>query len=100
GDRVRQLLVDGEAPGEEAVAEVIRIVRDGGYVDESLRAARARLDRASDALGRLPEGEARRVLETLGAYLLERVEAVKAYAYGRHPVPAAERGSVSEDLLQ
>ena len=78
GDRVRQLLVDGEAPGEEAVAEVIRIVRDGGYVDESLRAARARLDRASDALGRLPEGEARRVLETLGAYLLERVEAVKA----------------------
>jgi len=78
GDRVRQLLVDGEAPGEEAVAEVIRIVRDGGYVDESLRAARARLDRASDALGRLPEGEARRVLETLGAYLLERVEAVRA----------------------
>ncbi|HEX6947675.1 MAG TPA: polyprenyl synthetase family protein [Acidimicrobiia bacterium] len=77
GDRVRALLVEGRSPDDAAVTEVIRIVREGGYVDASLDAARARLDKASDALGRLPDGKAREVLETLGGYLLDRVEAVR-----------------------
>lgn len=78
GGRVRELLVDGQAPTEEAVEEVIRIVREGGYVDRTLDGARERLRKASRALDRLPDSEARSVLVTLGDYLLDRVEAVRS----------------------
>lgn len=77
GERVRHLL-SAEGPLEDAaVDEVIALVRDGGFVDRSLDSARARLDVARETLGRLPEGEPRGILETLGGYLLDRVEAVR-----------------------
>jgi heptaprenyl diphosphate synthase len=78
GERVRALLRGGKPYDDDAVIEVIEIVRAGGYVDHSLEAARARLARATEALARLPQGEPRHILETLGAYLLDRVEAVRA----------------------
>jgi heptaprenyl diphosphate synthase len=77
GDRVRALL-DGGAPyREETIAEVIGIVRDGGYVDETLGGAQTRLGVAGDALRSLPDGRPKVILEALGGYLLDRVEAVR-----------------------
>ncbi len=76
GERIRRLL-STETPIEDAeVEEVIALVRDGGFVDRSLDSARARLDVARTTLSRLPDSEPRRILETLGGYLLDRVEAV------------------------
>lgn len=76
GDRVRELLAGGAVLSDAAVEEVIALVRDGGFVDRSLDSARIRLDLAREALSRLPAGQPRKILETLGDYLLQRVEAV------------------------
>ena len=78
GERVQELLADDATLEDAAVEEVIAIVREGGYVDASLDAARQRLDTAAAALARLPDGEPRRILETLGGYLVDRVDAVRA----------------------
>ncbi len=78
GERIQRLLADEEPLGDAEVDEIIAIVRDGGFVDRSLDAARSRLDRAREALSRLPDGEPRQILETLGDYLLDRVEAVRS----------------------
>jgi geranylgeranyl pyrophosphate synthase len=59
------------------VNEVIDIVRAGGHIETALTEARRRLEIASDALTGLPDVEARKVMETLGSYLLERVDAAK-----------------------
>jgi heptaprenyl diphosphate synthase len=77
GGRVRELLAAGPY-SDESVGEVIRIVRDGGYVDASLEEARARLKLADDALTGLPAGVALEILEALGRFLLNRVEAARA----------------------
>ena len=76
GDRIRQLL-DVEAVDDASVDEVIAIVRDGGFVDQALEAATARLDVADAALGSLPVSEARDILEKLGTFLVDRVEAAR-----------------------
>ena len=75
GERVRELLSTEMPYANEVVDEVIELVRSGGYVDAALQTATARLQVASDALDTLPPGEARRILENLGGYLLNRVEA-------------------------
>lgn len=77
GDRIRELLSAPMPYSDEAVREIISIVRSGGYIDEALSDASRRLDTASKALDRLPHGEARSILETLGSYLLNRVEAAR-----------------------
>ncbi len=77
GQRVRTLL-DGSHPyADEVVNDVIDIVREGGHVDSSLSEATRRLDLASKALGGVPDGEPKRILEGLGDYLVGRVEAAK-----------------------
>lgn len=76
GGRVLDLLSVGPYP-DEAIAEVIEIVRSGGYVEESLAEAGRRLALASSSLDLLPEGDARSILEKLGTYLVERVEAAR-----------------------
>lgn len=78
GERVRRLLADGPPYEDSAVAEVIDIVRRGGHVDASLETARQRLAVAAGALATLPDTVPRRILENLGAYLLDRVEAVRS----------------------
>ncbi len=77
GDRIRELLSAPMPYSDEAVGEIISIVRTGGYIDKALSDASRRLDTASRALDRLPNGEARSILETLGSYLLNRVEAAR-----------------------
>lgn len=77
GDRIRELLSASMPYSDEAVGEIISIVRTGGYIDKALSDASRRLDTASRALDRLPNGEARSILETLGSYLLNRVEAAR-----------------------
>ena len=77
GPRVRELLESDHPYPDSVVNEVIDIVRAGGHIDTSLTEARRRLEIASDALVGLPEVEAKKVMETLGTYLLERVDAAK-----------------------
>ena len=77
GSRVRGLLESPRPYPDEVVAEVIEIVRKGGHVDTSLSEAGRRLELASKALASLPDGRPRQILETLGSYLVERVDAAK-----------------------
>jgi heptaprenyl diphosphate synthase len=77
GDRIRALLGGGPPYEDETITEVIAIVRDGGYVEQSLAGADARLRLADQALTELPRGEPRGILETLGRFLLNRVEAAR-----------------------
>ena len=77
GGRIRELLKGGMPYEGSAVDEVIALVRDGGYIDRSLRGAGWRLEAADAALSALPDVEARRVLESLGGYLLNQVEAAR-----------------------
>ncbi len=77
GDRIRALLGPGPPYTDETVNEVIHLVRSGGHVDGALEAARNRLEVARDALSGLPRGEASDILETLGEFLLARVDAAR-----------------------
>lgn len=77
GDRIRALL-DTRPYTEEAVAEVIRLVRTGKYVEASLEEAKKRLHVATAALEDLPEGTPQGILEKLGDFLLDRVEAARS----------------------
>jgi heptaprenyl diphosphate synthase len=78
GDRVRELLGSTHPYPDTVVREVIDIVRSGGHVDSSLTEATRRLDLASEALVGIPEGEPKQILESLGAYLLSRVDAARS----------------------
>lgn len=77
GARVRTLLEGPRPYPDVMVAEVIEIVRTGGHVDTSLSEAGRRLELASKALASLPDGKPRQILETLGSYLVERVETAR-----------------------
>ncbi len=74
GDRVRSLLSDWPYP-DDAVKEVIEIVREYGYVEVSLEEANQRVEAASDALSALPNREPLPILARVGEYLLSRVAA-------------------------
>ena len=77
GDRVQEIL-KGEMPYTDAsVNEVIDLVRSGGFIDDALTGAKERLAVADGALGSLPPGEPKTILETLGEFLLDRVEAAR-----------------------
>ncbi|HEY6635703.1 MAG TPA: polyprenyl synthetase family protein [Acidimicrobiia bacterium] len=78
GPRVRQLLEQGRPYDEETVNEVIALVRDGGHIESALQTATSRLRVAESSLGILPPSQAREILETLGSYLLDRVEAARS----------------------
>ena len=77
GDRVRELLGEGMPYSDDTVAEVIEIVRSGGFVDSSLEDAMERLAHADRALMSVPDIEARAILQSLGAFLLQRVESAR-----------------------
>lgn len=78
GARVRELLAGPRPYPAEDVREVIEIVRSGGFVDVALDEAGRRIAVAGGAIDILPDGEAKQVLETLGGYLIGRVEAARA----------------------
>jgi heptaprenyl diphosphate synthase len=77
GDQIKGLLGQGAPYDDETVDEVIGIIRSGGHIDMALEAANDRLAVAGRALAGLPDGEARSILETLGEFLLKRVEAAR-----------------------
>jgi heptaprenyl diphosphate synthase len=77
GPLVRKLLESERPYRDEVVSEVIDIVRSGGHVETSLGEAGRRLELASKALAALPDGKPRQILETLGSYLVERVDQAK-----------------------
>jgi heptaprenyl diphosphate synthase len=78
GGRVHDLLTSGPPFSNETVDEVIHLVRSGGFIDESLRNASDRLGLADDALSRVPDGEARGILERLGSFLVDQVDAARS----------------------
>ncbi|MGH3667845.1 MAG: polyprenyl synthetase family protein, partial [Acidimicrobiia bacterium] len=78
GDRVRSLLESSHPYADDVVNDVIEIVRAGGHVDSSLAEASRHLELASGALSRVPDSDARGILEGLGDYLLGRVETARA----------------------
>jgi heptaprenyl diphosphate synthase len=77
GDRVREILRADRPYRDDAVAEVISLVREGGHVDAALETAATRLTIADAALATLPKSKPREILERLGAYLLERVDSAR-----------------------
>jgi heptaprenyl diphosphate synthase len=77
GERVRQILEQGRPYRDEDVAEVIALVRAGGHVDAALETAASRLATAEHALMDVPESAPKEILQRLGAFLLERVEAAR-----------------------
>jgi heptaprenyl diphosphate synthase len=80
GDQVRDLLSGGRPYPPEAVADVIEIVRSGGHVARALTGAAERVREAESRIAVLPDNEAKIVLKSLGAYLLDRVGAAGAWA--------------------
>lgn len=74
GDRIRKLLSEERPYRRETVDEVIDLVRAGDHIEATLAEAHRRLGIAADAAARLPDVEARRVLDDLGRYLVVRVE--------------------------
>jgi heptaprenyl diphosphate synthase len=77
GARIQDLLGGGLPLADDAVNEVIALVRGGGFIERVLEDAKARLETASAALDRLPPSEHRDILAGLGDHLLDRVEAVR-----------------------
>src|SRR5690606_6203469 len=79
GDRIRDLLDRPRPYPDENVEEVMRLVREGGYVDRTLQAAMGRVRVARDALSVLPDSPTRQILASLGDYLVARVDAVREF---------------------
>lgn len=78
GERIRALLDRPRPFPDENVAEVIDLVRGGGYVDRALEEALDRAGRSREALAILPANPTREVLASLGEYLVDRVEAARS----------------------
>lgn len=75
--RISALLADGLPFSDETVAEVVGLVREGGYVEEVVSECAHRLEIASEAIATLPDIEARSVLHGMGQFLVERVRAAQ-----------------------
>jgi heptaprenyl diphosphate synthase len=77
GERVRELLEPGIPYDDDAVTEVISLVRRGGHIEDALTAATSRLTKAEAALESIEPGLAHEILTELGTYLLARVESAR-----------------------
>ena len=73
GGLISELLAGGVPFENEAVTEVIRLVKEGGHVEKTLEECMERMRKASEAVAALPDIEARSVLDRLGGFLVERV---------------------------
>lgn len=76
GERVRKLLSESRPYPDSTVEEIIDIVRNGGHARAALDAARVRLRAAAGWVMELSEVEARSILDDLGNYLVDRVDAI------------------------
>ena len=77
GGQVTALLEPGRPYSDATVNEVIALVRAGGHIDAALDTARTRLKIAESALATLPKSKPKSILESLGNYLLARVDAAR-----------------------
>ncbi|HDH03653.1 MAG TPA: polyprenyl synthetase family protein [Actinobacteria bacterium] len=77
GSRIRDLLSAERPFADDSVAEVIELVRSGGFVSASLDECEARLQTAEDAIAILPEGDPKSILTAMGRFLITRVEAAR-----------------------
>lgn len=73
GSRIAALLKGGAPFDNKAVAEVIRLVLDGGHLEKTLEECRSRLSAAAEAIDTLPDDDARGVLHRMGGFLIDRV---------------------------
>ena len=73
GNRIAALLKAGAPFDNKAVAEVIRLVLEGGHLEKTLDECRSRLSAAAEAIDTLPAAAARRVLHRMGGFLIDRV---------------------------
>lgn len=73
GDRIREILGDGDPYSADAVSKVIDIVAAGGHIDRVLDEAAERLRIADKAASCLPEGEMREILRNIATFLMNRV---------------------------
>jgi heptaprenyl diphosphate synthase len=75
GNELRSLLASPRPYPDEVADRAIELLRVGGWVDLALDAALARVSEAHLILQSLPDIPARSVLDGLGRYLVEQVEA-------------------------
>jgi heptaprenyl diphosphate synthase len=75
GSELRSLLASPRPYPDEVADRAIELLRVGGWVDLALDAALARVSEAHLILQSLPDIPARSVLDGLGRYLVEQVEA-------------------------
>jgi heptaprenyl diphosphate synthase len=78
GPRLNTLLSQERPYATETVSEVIDLVRSGGYIERALDEAARRTSRASEAISELPGSSAKDVLDSLGSFLIDRVQAARA----------------------
>ena len=78
GARITELLSQPRPYTPQSVAEVIGLVRSGGFVEQALDEAARRLTLAEQSIADLPESPARSVLSSLGDYLINQVEVARA----------------------
>lgn len=76
--RIRELIGGPRPHSDEAVHEVIDIVRSGGHVDATLAESDHRLEIAGSAIDALPDGDAREIFRAMGRFLIDRVEAARS----------------------
>ncbi len=73
GERIRALLSVPRPFADETVTEVIGLVRNNGFVDQTLDECDTRLDVAAAAIAVLPEGPVRDIFAAMGRFLIDRV---------------------------
>lgn len=74
GEQIRKLLEEERPYRQQTVDEVIELVRSGDHVETTLTEAHRRLEVAAAAAARLPDVEARESLDSMGRYLVTRIE--------------------------
>jgi heptaprenyl diphosphate synthase len=78
GERIQALLDVPRPFTNDAVEEVIGLVKSGGFVDQSLDECNDRLAVAAGAIDVLPEGPVREIFGAMGQFLVQRVEAARS----------------------
>ncbi len=78
GAEIRRLLIDGHPFSDEAIARVLDIVREGDSVKRALDEVTRRTEAARDAVASMPSTDITKVFESLGDYLVERVDEARA----------------------
>ncbi len=77
GTEIQDLLADGAPTNRRSIDRVIELTVAGGYVDQVINEAVARMAIAEQASDRIPDTSLTPVLRNLDSYILGRVEAAR-----------------------